>query len=97
MGSVLPAPPGFHHIPLSVPIRLPWSLGALILLAAATWPVSASADIAMNAPVISQQNGTWAGVPLGASPVDTVGSAGCALSSLAVPLNYYGVSERRPQ
>jgi hypothetical protein len=93
MGRVLPAGPGCHpptrH---SVPGRIGRALGAVIFLAGAGWPVTASADTAMTAPVVSQQNGAWAGFPLGASPVDTIGSAGCAVSSLVMILNYYGVS-----
>jgi hypothetical protein len=70
---------------------VPRALGALALISLAGWPVAASADTATSVPVISQQNGAWAGLPLGRSPVDTIGSAGCAVSAVAMVLKYYGV------
>ena len=62
-----------------------------MLIAAAAWPSSAAADTAASVPVIGQQNGAWASLRLGSSPVDTIGSAGCAVSALVMVLDYYGI------
>jgi hypothetical protein len=88
MGGVLPASPRTDH---RLSIWLVRALGALALVSAADWPVDTRADTAMSVPVISQQSGAWAALPLGRSPVDTIGSAGCAVSAVAMVLNYYGV------
>jgi uncharacterized protein YvpB len=40
---------------------------------------------------MSQQDGKWAGAPLGTSPTETVGSAGCAITAVAMMLRYYGM------
>src|SRR5713226_5664194 len=93
MGGVLPASPRSRHQPVGAKGAhwVPRALGTLALITITGWPVAASADTAMNVPVISQQNGAWGGLPLGHSPVDTIGSAGCAVSAVAMILNYYGV------
>jgi hypothetical protein len=53
--------------------------------------LGASADSTMTIPVMGQQDPAWAGAPLGASPVDTIGSAGCAITSVTMMLRYYGI------
>ena len=70
----------------------PVLLAAGIALAAAIGiPNAALADSAMTIPVMGQQDGTWSGAPLGTSPTDTIASAGCAITSVAMLLRYYGV------
>lgn len=54
--------------------------------------VGALADSSISVPVIGQQAGAWAGTPLGTSATDTIGSAGCAVTSVAMMLRYYGVN-----
>lgn len=51
-----------------------------------------SADSSMNVPVMGQQDGAWGGAPLGFSPTDTIASAGCAITSVAMMLRYYGIN-----
>ena len=62
------------------------------LAAGLAGPIAASADTAISIPPQSQQDGAWAGAPLGTSPTDTVGSSGCAITSVAMMLNFYGVT-----
>ena len=40
---------------------------------------------------MGQQDGAWDGAPLGTSATDTIGSAGCAIASVAMVLRYYGM------
>jgi hypothetical protein len=54
-------------------------------------PLVAAADSSMTIPVMGQQDPAWAGAPLGTSPADTVGSAGCAITSVTMMLRYYGI------
>lgn len=63
--------------------------GALAVLCS---PVTASADSAMNIAVIAQQNPAWAGARLGTSPVESIGSAGCAITAVTMMLRYYGIN-----
>jgi peptidase C39-like protein len=98
MGRVLSASPQRAHKPSRwVTYWLRRTLCAAVVLAAAGWPTAVAADTAMSVPVVSQQDGAWAGVQLGSSPVDTIGSAGCAVSAVAMVLNYYGGSTNPAQ
>jgi hypothetical protein len=66
--------------------------GAIAVASALGSPLAASADSAMNIPVIGQQNAAWAGARLGTSPYDSIGSAGCAITAVAMMLRYYGIN-----
>ena len=65
--------------------------GALAIGGALTAPLAASADSSMTIPVMGQQDGAWSGAPLGFSPTDTIGSAGCAITAVTMMLRYYGM------
>ena len=65
---------------------------AIALAVTVSSQVGAMADSAISVPVIGQQAGAWAGMPLGTSATDTIGSAGCAVTSVAMMLRYYGVN-----
>lgn len=54
--------------------------------------VTASADSSMSIAVMGQQDGAWAGAPLGGSTTDTIGSAGCAITAVTMMLRYYGIN-----
>lgn len=79
------------------PHRLRTLVGAAALAAVLSLATSlaaclqASADTQLPAPVISQQNGAWAGNQLGLS-ADTIGSSGCAITAVAMLLQYYGAA-----
>lgn len=45
----------------------------------------------MTIAVMGQQDPAWAGAPLGTSPTDTIGSSGCAITSVTMMLRYYGL------
>lgn len=62
------------------------------LAAALAGPMAASADTIISIPTESQQDGAWAGATLGTSPTDTVGSSGCAITSVVMMLNFYGIN-----
>jgi hypothetical protein len=64
---------------------------AIALAAGFGAPVVAAADNAITIPTMSQQDGAWAGAPLGSSATDTVGSAGCAITAVTMMLRHYGV------
>ena len=66
--------------------------GAIAAGAALFNPVGAVADSSMSIAVMSQQDGAWAGAPLGNSPTDTIGSAGCAITAVTMMLRYYGLN-----
>lgn len=51
--------------------------------------VSAAADSSTSVQVLNQQDPTWAGAPLGTSPAETIGSAGCAVTAVTMMLRYY--------
>jgi hypothetical protein len=53
---------------------------------------TASADIQMGVPVLGQQDGRWGAYGLGSSPIQTIASAGCAITAVDMLLAYYGVS-----
>jgi hypothetical protein len=65
--------------------------GAITLATVASGQVRASADSSMSIAVMSQQNPAWAKAPLGSSPTDTIGSAGCAITAVTMMLRYYGI------
>jgi Peptidase_C39 like family len=74
---------GFHGMALA---------GAIALATVASGQVSASADSSMSVAVMSQQDPAWAAAPLGTSPTDTIGSAGCAVTAVTMMLRYYGMN-----
>jgi Peptidase_C39 like family len=68
------------------------TLAAAIAIAAALGtPVAAGADASMTIAPMSQQDGAWAAAPLGTSPTETVGSAGCAITAVTMMLRNYGI------
>ena len=63
------------------------------LLAIALWSVSGiSAAAAPSVPTFSQRWHQWSRDALGTDPVDTIGSAGCALTAVAMVTAAYGHS-----
>jgi hypothetical protein len=66
--------------------------GIIAVAFALAGPVAASADGSMTIAVMSQQDGAWAGAPLGSSPTETIGSAGCAITAVTMMLRYYGMN-----
>jgi len=75
----------------TVSLRAAALAGAIALAAVASAQVPASADSSMTIAAMSQQNPAWAGAPLGSSPTDTIGSAGCAITAVTMMLRYYGM------
>jgi hypothetical protein len=65
---------------------------AIALAAAVSSQVGALGDSSTTIPVMGQQDGAWAGAPLGNSATDTIGSAGCAITSVTMMLRYYGMN-----
>jgi Peptidase_C39 like family len=65
---------------------------SLAVLALNAGQIAASADSSMTVPVMGQQDGAWGGAPLGSSPTDTIGSAGCAITAVTMMLRYYGMN-----
>ncbi|HXN02182.1 MAG TPA: C39 family peptidase [Candidatus Dormibacteraeota bacterium] len=64
---------------------------AIALAAGLGAPVVAAADNSITIPAMSQQDGAWAGAPLGSSATDTIGSAGCAITAVTMMLRHYGI------
>ena len=62
----------------------------LLLAASVSFFNLAVADINLNVPLFSQNNPDWKNAQLGNS-VWTIGSDGCAISSIAMLLKYYGI------
>src|ERR1700693_1283670 len=54
-------------------------------------PVVAAADNLITIPAVSQQDGAWAGMPLGSSATETIGAAGCAITAVTMMLRHYGI------
>jgi len=54
-------------------------------------PVIAAADNSIAIPPMNQGDPGWAGARLGASPIDTIGSAGCAITAVTMLLRYDGI------
>ena len=65
---------------------------AIAAAVAVSSPASAVADSSMTIAVMGQQDGAWAGAPLGSSATDSIGSAGCAITSVTMMLRYYGMN-----
>ena len=66
--------------------------GAIAVAFALGGPVAASADSSISIAAMSQQDPAWAGAPLGSSPTDTIGWAGCAITAVTMMLRYYGMN-----
>ena len=66
--------------------------GAIAVTAALGSSMGVAADSSMSIAVMSQQDGAWAGAPLGSSATDTIGSAGCAITAVTMMLRYYGIN-----
>jgi len=54
--------------------------------------IGAAADSSMSIAVMGQQDAAWAGGPLGTSATESIGSAGCAITAVAMMLRYYGLN-----
>jgi hypothetical protein len=54
-------------------------------------PVVAAADNSITIPAMSQQDGAWASAPLGSSPTETIGAAGCAITAVTMMLRHYAI------
>ena len=67
-------------------------LAASAIAVALSSPATAVADSSMTIAVMGQQDGAWAGAPLGSSATDSIGSAGCAITSVTMMLRYYGMN-----
>jgi hypothetical protein len=65
--------------------------GGIAVAAAFSNQVGASADSVMSIPVMGQQEAGWASANLGTSPA-SIGSDGCAITSVAMMLRYYGIN-----
>jgi hypothetical protein len=70
----------------------PAALAAVVAVASALCnQLGARADSTMNIPVMGQQEAAWAGAQLGTAAGESIGSAGCAITSVTMMLRYYGV------
>jgi len=67
------------------------ALAGTIALGILGTPVVAAADNSITIPAMSQGDPTWAGARLGASPTDTIGSEGCAITAVTMMLRHYGI------
>jgi hypothetical protein len=65
--------------------------GAIALSAMLGAPIVAAADNSIAIPAMSQQDGMWASAPLGSSPTETIGAAGCAITAVTMMLRHYGI------
>jgi hypothetical protein len=65
--------------------------GAIAAAAIFGAPVIAAADNSITIPPMNQGDPAWAGARLGASPTDTIGSAGCAITAVTMLLGHYGI------
>ncbi len=64
------------------------AIGALVAgILAAPAPAAAYAS---DVPVLGQRDPAWAALPLGTDPHDTIGSAGCALTAVAMVQRHFG-------
>jgi uncharacterized protein YvpB len=62
-----------------------------VLLALSVWAAGAVAALAgAPVPTFSQRSHQWSRDALGTDPVDTIGSAGCALTAVVMVTNAYG-------
>lgn len=64
---------------------------AMIGIVSALFSAVAAADVRLNVPMYDQQDEAWSGDQLGECKDTTVGSAGCAITSIAMVFKYYGV------
>jgi peptidase C39-like protein len=63
------------------------------LLAVAGWAAGGSIALAAaSVPTLNQRSPVWAHDALGSDPIDTIGSAGCALTAVAMVSNAFGVA-----
>src|SRR5207237_224782 len=51
-----------------------------------------TAETSIDVAPMNQQNGAWAGTRLGTSPTETIGSAGCAITAVAMMLQFYDIN-----
>ena len=65
---------------------------AIALGAAVSQSVGVAADTSLGVPLLGQQDIRWSLYTLGTSRTETVGSSGCAIASVVMMLNYYGIS-----
>jgi hypothetical protein len=65
--------------------------GAIAVASALGTQLGAAADTSMSIGVMGQQEGAWASSYLGTSP-ESIGLAGCAITSVAMMLRYYGIN-----
>jgi hypothetical protein len=72
-------------------LRAAMLAGAIALSAVLGAPVVAAADNSITIPAMSQQDGAWASAPLGSSPTETIGAAGCAITAVTMMLRHYGI------
>jgi hypothetical protein len=73
------------------------ALGAS-LVALASWSAAGlSASAATPVPALSQRSYQWSRDALGSDPVDTIGSAGCALTAVTMVTAAYGYSTNPQQ
>ena len=66
--------------------------GAIAVAAAVGHQISGAADSSMGIAVMGQQDAAWAGAPLGTSATESIGSAGCAITAVAMMLRYDGIN-----
>ena len=76
----------------TIGVRPLLAASAIAAAVAVSSPASAVADSSMTIAVMGQQDGAWAGAPLGSSATDSIGSAGCAITSVTMMLRYYGMN-----
>ena len=76
----------------TVSLRAATVAGAIAVMASLGAPIVAAADATMTVPAMSQQDGAWAAAPLGTSPTETVGSAGCAITAVTMMLRNDGIA-----
>jgi hypothetical protein len=76
---------------LTVGLRPDILAAAIALTTALSNPLGASAETTIDIAPMNQQDGAWAGARLGTSPTETIGSAGCAITAVAMMLRYYGI------
>jgi len=77
---------------LTVGLRPAVVAAAVALAMAGSHPLAASAETTIDVAPMNQQNGAWAGTRLGTSPTETIGSAGCAITAVAMMLQFYDIN-----
>ena len=76
---------------LSLSQRAAALAGAIAVATALGSPIGVAAESSMTIAVMGQQDAAWAGAPLGTSTTESIGSAGCAITSVTMMLRYYGM------